>query len=174
MTDAATPALVAIYPGTFDPITRGHLHLIRRASRLVSRLVVSVAAARGRGARKQTLFPLDERVALARAAVGAVEGLGCPVEVVGFECLLVDHARAVGAGCIVRGLRALSDFEYEFQMTGMNARLDPGIETLFLMAPARWQFVSASAVREIAAFGGDVGRFVTPGVAAALAAKLGR
>lgn len=160
--------LVAIYPGTFDPITRGHLHMIRRASQVVDSLLVSVSA----NARKGPLFTLEERVAMARRDVGMqADAMGCPVEVVGFEGLLVHHAREVGANCIIRGLRAVSDFEYEFQLTGMNARLDPGIETLFLMASEKWQFVSSSFVKEISLLGGDVSGCVTEAVARRLAEK---
>ncbi|HBH26766.1 MAG TPA: pantetheine-phosphate adenylyltransferase [Rhodospirillaceae bacterium] len=159
--------LIALYPGTFDPTTLGHMHLIRRASRVADRLVISVFA----GSRKKPLFSLEERVAMVRADIALVENMGCPIEVTGFSGLLVRHAREVGASCVVRGLRAVSDFEYEFKMTGMNARLDPGIETLFLAAPARWQFVSSTFVREIASLGGDVSRFVTRATAQRLAEK---
>lgn len=159
--------LVAVYPGTFDPITKGHLSLIRRASRMVDRLVVSVSA----NQRKSPLFSLAERVAMASEDIKAIQNIGCPIEVIGFDTLLLHHVRSVGATCIIRGLRAVSDFEYEFQLTGMNARMDPSVETLFLMASETWQFVSSSFVKEIALLGGEVSEFVTPATVLRLAAK---
>lgn len=157
----------AVYPGTFDPVTKGHLHLIRRASRLVDRLVVGVAD----NPRKGPLFTLAERVEMVRADIETMPEKGCEIEVRPFGSLLVRFARDMEASCIFRGLRAVSDFEYEFQMTGMNARLAPGIETVFLMAADEWQFVSASFVKEICSMDGDVSDFVTPHVGQKLLQK---
>lgn len=159
--------LTGVYPGTFDPVTKGHLHLIRRASRLVDRLVVGVAD----NQRKGPLFSLKERVAMLETDVENMRDKGCAIEVDTFDGLLVDFARRQRASCIFRGLRAVSDFEFEFQLTGMNAKLDPGIETVFLMASDKWQFVSASFVKEIASMSGKVEDFVTPQVAGKLTRK---
>jgi pantetheine-phosphate adenylyltransferase len=156
----------ALYPGTFDPMTNGHSDLVRRAARVFGRVVVAVAANPG----KRPLFSLEERVALARAALADVPG----IEVVGFESLLIDCVREHRAQVILRGLRAVSDFEYEFQLAGMNRRLDPGIETVFMTPSEREMFVSASLVKEIAAFGGDVSEFVHPQIMAALKQRFGR
>ncbi|MGH1399087.1 MAG: pantetheine-phosphate adenylyltransferase [Alphaproteobacteria bacterium] len=158
---------IGIYPGTFDPVTKGHLHLIRRASRMVDKLVVGVAD----NARKGPLFSIEERVEMLRADIENMNEKGCEIEVRSFSNLLVHFARDVEAAIIFRGLRAVSDFEYEFQLTGMNAKLDPEIETVFLMASDRWQFVSATFVKEICSLGGDVDEFVTPQVGAALKRK---
>ena len=153
------PERVALYPGTFDPITVGHLDVIGRAARLVDRLVVGVAKNIGKG----PLFPLPERVELVEAEMGPISGrTGARIEVRPFEGLLVALAREVGAGMIVRGLRAVSDFDYEIQMAGMNHRLDPEVETVFLMATERNQFISSRFVKEIARLGGDVSSFVPP------------
>jgi len=146
-----------VYPGTFDPVTNGHLDVIGRAARLVDRLVVGVAMNAGKG----PLFPLDERVELVKSETDAVAArTGTVIEVVPFEGLLIDFARSVGAQMIVRGLRAVSDFDYEFQMAGMNRRLDTEIETVFLMASETNQFISSRFVKEIARLGGDVASFV--------------
>lgn len=151
------PERVGVYPGTFDPVTNGHLDIIGRAARLVDRLVVGVAINIG----KEPLFPLDERVELVRAeAIAVAAGSGAVIEAVPFEGLLVDFARAQGAGMIVRGLRAVSDFDYEFPMAGMNRRLDPAIETVFLMASETNQFIASRLVKEIARMGGDISSFV--------------
>lgn len=151
------PKRIAVYPGTFDPVTNGHLDIIGRAARLVDHLVVGVAINIG----KEPLFPLEERVELVREeASRATAGSGATVEVVAFDGLLVEFARSVGAKMIVRGLRAVSDFDYEFQMAGMNRRLDPAIETVFLMASETHQFISSRFVKEIARLGGDVTSFV--------------
>jgi pantetheine-phosphate adenylyltransferase len=159
----------ALYPGTFDPITLGHGDIIRRACRLVDRLVIGVAINRG----KQPLFSLDERVAMVgREAARLAGGSGCEIVVHPFENLLIDCAREVGATMIVRGLRAVADFEYEFQMVGMNRRLDDSIETVFLMAEAEHQAIASKLVKEIARLGGDVTPFVSPEVRAELAARL--
>ncbi|MCK6417471.1 MAG: pantetheine-phosphate adenylyltransferase [Alphaproteobacteria bacterium] len=161
---------IGVYPGTFDPVTKGHLQLIQRASKLVDRLIVGVAG----NARKGPLFSRDERVAMVAEDIANLPEKGCPIDVQPFDSLLVRFARDMKAACIFRGLRAISDFEYEFQMTGMNAKLDPGIETVFLMASDKWQFVSASFVKEICALGGDITAFVTPQVAQKLQKKLGQ
>jgi pantetheine-phosphate adenylyltransferase len=146
-----------VYPGTFDPVTNGHLDIIARAARILDRLVVGVATNAGKG----PLFPLEERVELVRAETDAIAArTGTRVEVVPFEGLLIGFARQVGAGVIIRGLRAVSDFDYEFQMAGMNHRLDRGVETVFLMASETHQFISSRFVKEIARLGGDVTTFV--------------
>jgi pantetheine-phosphate adenylyltransferase len=157
-------AIVALYPGTFDPITNGHTDLIRRASRLFDSIVVAIAA----NPEKAPLFSLEERLGLARGVLADDNG----VSVEGFDDLLIDCVRRHGATVILRGLRAVSDFEYEFQMAGMNKRLGPEIETAFLPASERDTFISASLVKEIAGLGGDVSEFVHPHVAAALADKM--
>ncbi|MEZ5918521.1 MAG: pantetheine-phosphate adenylyltransferase [Alphaproteobacteria bacterium] len=159
--------ITGIYPGTFDPVTKGHLHLIRRASSLVDRLIVAVADS----PRKGPLFAHEERVEMVRSDIENMHEKGCEIEVRSFDTLLVNFAKEMEASCIFRGLRAVSDFEYEFQMTGMNAKLDPDIETVFLMAADKWQFVSASFVKEICSMGGDIREFVTPQVAQRLYAK---
>lgn len=153
----------AIYPGTFDPVTLGHLDLIARAARVFDRVIVAVAENRG----KTPLFDWQERIRLATDAVRGVEG----VEVLGFDNLLVECARRNGAGVILRGLRAVSDFEFEFQLAGMNRSLDKELETLFLTPSEKFAFLSSSVIREIARFGGDISGFVTEEVNAALAAK---
>lgn len=148
---------IALYPGTFDPVTNGHLDVIGRAARLVDRLVVGVAINIGKG----PLFDLDERVALVTAEVAPIaERTGTVIEVRPFEGLLVQYARNIGARMIIRGLRAVSDFDYEFQMVGMNRRLDPEIETVFLMASETNQFIASRLVKEIARLGGDISGFV--------------
>ncbi len=150
---------VGVYPGTFDPVTNGHIDIISRAARLLDKLVVGVGVNAGKG----PLFPLEERVELARAEVERIaERNGNVVEVEPFETLLVDFARKMGASVIVRGLRAVSDFDYEVQMAGMNYRLDPEIETIFLTATERHQFISSRFVKDIARLGGDISSFVPP------------
>ena len=162
---------VGLYPGTFDPITNGHLDIVVRAARVVDRLIVAVAANAGKG----PLFSLDERVALVREDLAERAQLnGVNIEVRSFDTLLVDFARQCGAHVIIRGLRAVSDFEYEFQMAGMNARLSPDIETMFLMASERCQFISSRFVKEIGRLGGDISSFVSPRVRAELDEKFGR
>ena len=156
--------IIAHYPGTFDPITNGHTDLVRRATRLFDRVVVAVAA----NPVKKPLFNLDQRVALARAVLADIQG----AEIVGFDNLLVDCVRQHGARVILRGLRAVSDFEYEFQMAGMNRRLAPDIETVFMTPSQEDTYISASLVKEIAALGGNVTEFVDTRVAAALAEKM--
>ncbi|BBO19606.1 MAG: pantetheine-phosphate adenylyltransferase [Burkholderiales bacterium] len=147
---------VAIYPGTFDPLTLGHEDLVRRASRLFSEVVVAVADSRS----KRPFFSLDERVAMAREVLAAYPN----VRVEGFDGLLMDFLRRQDARIILRGLRAVSDFEYEFQMAGMNRSLNPDVETVFLTPAEKYQFISATMVREIAVLGGDVSKFVQPRV----------
>ncbi len=147
----------ALYPGTFDPVTNGHLDVIGRAAALVDRLVIGVAINTGKG----PLFPLEERVELVTAEAKRIAArAGSEVEVRPFTGLLVGFAREVGAQMIIRGLRAVTDFDYEFQMTGMNHRLDPEIETVFLMASETNQFISSRFVKEIARLGGDISSFV--------------
>jgi pantetheine-phosphate adenylyltransferase len=147
---------VAIYPGTFDPFTRGHEDLVRRASLLFNKVVVAVAESRG----KVPIFTLDERVEIAREVLAPFPN----VEVTGFDGLLMDFLRVKDARLILRGLRAVSDFEYEFQMAGMNRKLFPDVETVFLTPADEYMFISATMVREIARLGGDVSKFVQPTV----------
>jgi pantetheine-phosphate adenylyltransferase len=151
-----------VYPGTFDPITRGHEDVVRRAAGLFGEVIVAVAESRS-----HTLFSLDERVAMAR---GVFADFG-NVRVEGFNDLLMNYVRAKEARVVLRGLRAVSDFEYEFQMAGMNRSLHPEVETVFLTPAEQYTFISASMVREIARFGGDVGKFVSPSVAIRLNEK---
>lgn len=153
----------AVYPGTFDPITNGHLDLVNRAAPLFEKLVVGVAASPTKG----PALPLELRVSLARDALGHPPN----VEVRGFDCLLAHFVSDCGAGVLLRGLRAVSDFEYEFQMASMNRHLIPEVETLFLTPAEQYSFISSSLVREIGRLGGDVSGFVHPAVAAALKAK---
>jgi len=154
----------AVYPGTFDPLTRGHEDLVRRASRLFDTVVIGVADSRA----KRTFFTLAERVEMAREVLGDEKR----VEVVGFDGLLTEFVRRQGARVVLRGLRAVSDFEYEFQLAGMNRSLYPDMETIFLTPSEQHMFISATLVREIAQLGGDVSKFVDPRVAARLAKKV--
>ena len=147
---------IAVYPGTFDPFTRGHEDLVRRAARLFSQVVVGVADSRG----KQPIFSLTERVDIAREVLADLPN----VKVEGFDGLLLDFLKQLDARIVVRGLRAVSDFEYEFRMAGMNRRLYPEIETVFLTPSDEYTFLSATMVREIALLGGDVSQFVQPNV----------
>jgi pantetheine-phosphate adenylyltransferase len=155
---------IALYPGTFDPITTGHSDLVRRATRVFDKVIVAIAA----NPAKKPLFSLNERVDMARAVLSDLPG----VSVVGFDTLLIDCVRQHQARVILRGLRAVSDFEYEFQLAGMNRHLDPQVETVFMTPSEREMFVSASLVKEIAALGGDVSAFVDARVMQALRAKL--
>ena len=156
---------IGLYPGTFDPVTLGHIDIIKRAVKLVDHLVIGVA----NNPSKTQAFTIQERVAMLRSETAPLAGDGrATVAVETFETLLIHFARKIGARVIIRGLRAVSDFEYEFQMVGMNQRLDPDIETVFLMADPRHQAIASRLVKEIATFGGDVASFTTPAVAAAL------
>ncbi len=157
---------VALYPGTFDPMTNGHLDIIRRACKLCDRLIIGVAINRD----KHPLFTLEERVEMVKEALTGMKG-DCEVKVVPFEGLLVKFVENVGASMIIRGLRAVSDFEYEFQMVGMNQKLNPDIETVFLMADAQNQAIASRLVKEIAKLGGDVAPFVSTSVKRRLEAK---
>jgi len=148
----------AVYPGTFDPITRGHEDLVRRAARLFDRMIVAVADSKS----KKPFFSLEDRIEMAREVLTGVPN----IEVVGFSGLLMDFMREHQAKVIIRGLRAVSDFEYEFQMAGMNRNLYPDVETVFLTPGEQYMFISATMVREIATLGGDVSHFVNPLVAA--------
>ena len=154
----------AVYPGTFDPLTRGHEDLVRRASTLFDTLVLGIADSRA----KRTFFSLDERIEMAREVLADVKN----VQVVGFSGLLIDFVRKQGARVVLRGLRAVSDFEYEFQLAGMNRRLYPEMETMFLTPSEQHMFISATLVREIATLGGDVSKFVHPSVVARFKRRL--
>jgi len=161
---------IGLYPGTFDPLTLGHMDIITRACALVDRLVIGVAINRD----KSPTFTLDERVAMVEGETAALSSAtGVEIVVHPFENLLIDCARDVGAGVIIRGLRAVADFEYEFQMVGMNRAMDDKIETVFLMADARRQAIASKLVKEIARLGGDVHKFVPPPVNAALRGRFG-
>ena len=157
---------IAIYPGTFDPLTNGHLDVIRRASKLFDRLIVAVAG----NVLKAPLFTAEQRMAMTRQAVRGMRG----VTVDSFDGLLIDYARAKRASAVIRGLRVISDFEYEFQMALMNRKLSPAMETVFLMPSEQYIYLSSSLVREIARLGGDVGSLVPGPVAKQLQAKFGR
>ncbi|PTS90419.1 MULTISPECIES: pantetheine-phosphate adenylyltransferase [unclassified Caulobacter] len=158
---------IGLYPGTFDPVTNGHLDIIGRAVKLVDKLVIGVAVNIGKG----PLFSLEERVAILEQETAHLSKLA-EIEVRPFDSLLMHFARDVGAQMIVRGLRAVADFEYEFQMTAMNQQLDREIETVFLMADPRHQAIASRLVKEIAALGGDISKFVPAGVGEQLVAKL--
>jgi pantetheine-phosphate adenylyltransferase len=153
----------AVYPGTFDPLTRGHEDLVRRAAKLFDKLVLAIADSKA----KRPYFTLEERIAMAREVLGDMKN----VEVVGFSSLLTEFVKQQGARVVLRGLRAVSDFEYEFQLAGMNRNLYPEMETIFLTPSEQHMFISATLVREIAALGGDVTDFVHPLVAKKLKAK---
>ena len=154
----------AVYPGTFDPLTRGHEDLVRRASTLFDSVILGVADSRA----KKPFFTLEERLEMARQVLADLRN----VKVVGFTGLLIDFARQQNARVVVRGLRAVSDFEYEFQLAGMNRNLDPNMETVFLTPSEQHMFISATLVREIATFGGDISKFVHPIVSAKLASRI--
>lgn len=153
------------YPGTFDPITNGHTDLVERASKLFDKVIVAVAAS----PKKQPLLPLDQRVALAQESLSHLKN----IEVIGFDGLLADLLREQNANIILRGLRAVSDFEYEFQLANMNRQLTPEAESLFLTPAEHLSYISSTLIREIASLGGDVAKFVPPGVNAALIARFG-
>src|SRR5262245_47542291 len=156
---------IGLYPGTFDPVTLGHIDIIKRAVKLVDHLVIGVA----NNPSKSQAFSIEERVAMLRSETAPLAGDGrATISVDTFDTLLIHFAKKIGARIIIRGLRAVSDFEYEFQMVAMNQRLDAEIETVFLMADPRHQAIASRLVKEIAAFGGDVASFTTPAVAAAL------
>ena len=154
-----------VYPGTFDPITLGHMDIIRRGAKLVDRLVIGVTT----NPSKSPMFTVEERMASVRREVAAVEG---EIEVVSFDSLLMDFAEREGASVIIRGLRAVADFEYEYQMAGMNQQLNDRIETVFLMADVSLQPIASRLVKEIALYGGDIGKFVTPAVAGEVSARV--
>lgn len=158
------PNRIAVYPGTFDPLTKGHEDLVRRAARLFDRVIVGVAQSRA----KRPFFTLDERVAMAREVLAEHDN----VEVYGFDCLLMEFLQQHDAHIILRGLRAVSDFEYEFQMAGMNRILYPDVETVFLTPAEKYMFISATMVREIALLGGEVAKFVPPLIVDRIAQKL--
>lgn len=161
---------IGLYPGTFDPITNGHMDVIQRALGIVDHLIVAVARNAGKG----PLFSTDERVETVQAEIQPLIDAGRKIEVRPFDTLLMHFAMSVGASMLIRGLRAVSDFEYEFQMAGMNARLNPQVETVFLMASEGVQFISSRFVKEIGSLGGDVTSFVSPAVAARLARRFGQ
>lgn len=154
-----------VYPGTFDPITLGHMDIIRRGAKLVDRLVIGVTT----NPSKSPMFTDDERLDMVRREIAGIEG---DIEVVGFDSLLMDFAEAQGAKVIVRGLRAVADFEYEYQMAGMNQQINPRVETVFLMADVSLQPIASRLVKEIALYGGPIDRFVTPTVAVEVAARV--
>ncbi|UYY58311.1 pantetheine-phosphate adenylyltransferase [Sphingomonas sp. S2-65] len=159
-----------VYPGTFDPITRGHMDIIRRGAKLVDRLVIGVTT----NPSKSPMFSIEERLAMVKREVSAIEG---DIQVVSFDSLLMDFAERAGASMIVRGLRAVADFEYEYQMAGMNQQLNDRVETVFLMADVSLQPIASRLVKEIALYGGDIRKFVSPAVQAEVVErvdKLGR
>jgi pantetheine-phosphate adenylyltransferase len=157
MNEHAPKKRIGLYPGTFDPVTNGHIDVIARAARLLDKLVVGVAINTGKG----PMFTLDERVELVQAEIASIaDKNGMLIEVMPFDTLLVEFARKVGASMIVRGLRAVSDFDYEIQMAGMNYRMAPDVETVFLMASERHQFIASRLVKEVAMLGGDITSFV--------------
>lgn len=156
---------VGVYPGTFDPITLGHMDIIRRGAKLVDRLIIGVTT----NIAKSPLFDDDERIAMVKAEVA---GIGGDIEVVGFNSLLMDFADAQGASIIVRGIRGVTDFEYEYQLTGMNRQLNDRVETVFLMADVSLQPIASRLVKEIAIFGGDIHKFVTPAVREAVVDRI--
>jgi pantetheine-phosphate adenylyltransferase len=157
---------IAVYPGTFDPITLGHEDIVRRAANLFDEVIVAVAGSTN----KRTLFSFEERVLLAHNVFKQASN----IKVIGFDGLLMEFVQAQGAQMVIRGLRAASDFEYEFQLAGMNRKLFPQLETLFLTPSEQYMFVSSSLVREVATLGGDVHQFVSPTVEAAILEKLGK
>lgn len=160
---------IGVYPGTFDPITLGHMDIIRRGLKLVDKLVIGVGVNPG----KSPLFTSEERVAqMIREVTPLAEAIGVEFEVVAFDELLMHFAERIGANVIIRGLRAVSDFEYEFQMAGMNASLNPAVETVFLMADAKLQSIASRLVKEIADYGGNITSFVSPAMADEVRARI--
>ena len=171
MAETKSRMRVGLYPGTFDPVTNGHVDVIARAARLLDKLVIGVSISTGKG----PLFTLEERVELVTAEIAEIGPRnGTVIEVRPFQGLLVEFARQVGAVMVVRGLRAVSDFDYEFQMAGMNYRMAPDIETVFLMASETHQFIASRLVKEVAALGGDISSFVPPLTLARTLARLKR
>jgi pantetheine-phosphate adenylyltransferase len=156
---------IGVYPGTFDPITLGHMDIIRRGAKLVDRLIIGVTT----NIAKSPLFDDDERIAMVKAEVAGIDG---NIEVVGFNSLLMDFADAQGASIVIRGIRGVTDFEYEYQLTGMNRQLNARVETVFLMADVSLQPIASRLVKEIAIFGGDIHKFVTPSVRDAVVARI--
>ncbi len=160
--------LIGVYPGTFDPVTNGHMDIIHRAAKMLDKLVVAVAVNGGKG----PMFDLETRLDMVRAEAASLGDVGSGIEVMGFDNLLVRFAAEQGASVVIRGLRAVSDFDYEFQMASMNAKLAPDIDTVCLMASDKHQFIASRLVKEIAKLGGDVSQFVSPRVAKLLTAKV--
>ncbi len=156
---------IGVYPGTFDPVTLGHMDIIRRGAKLVDRLVIGVTT----NASKSPMFSLDERMATVQREVADIGG---DIHVVSFDSLLMDFAEREGARVIIRGLRAVADFEYEYQMAGMNQQINPRVETVFLMADVALQPIASRLVKEIAMFGGEIGKFVTPAVRSEMIARV--
>ncbi|MCP3735839.1 pantetheine-phosphate adenylyltransferase [Sphingomonas sp. RP10(2022)] len=156
---------IGVYPGTFDPVTLGHMDIIRRGAKLVDRLVIGVTT----NPSKSPMFTIDERMAIVRREVADIAGA---IDVVAFDSLLMDFAEREGAKVIIRGLRAVADFEYEYQMAGMNQQINPRVETVFLMADVALQPIASRLVKEIAMFGGPIGRFVTPAVCEEVVARV--
>ncbi len=156
---------IGVYPGTFDPVTLGHMDIIRRGAKLVDRLVIGVTT----NPSKSPMFTLEERMAMVRREVAGVAG---EIHVVAFDSLLMDFAEREGAKVIVRGLRAVADFEYEYQMAGMNQQINPRVETVFLMADVALQPIASRLVKEIAMYGGNIAKFVTPSVCEDVAARV--
>jgi len=159
---------IGLYPGTFDPVTLGHMDIIRRGAKLVDKLVIGVTT----NPSKSPMFSLDERLAMVTRECASIEGT--VIDVRAFDSLLIHFARSVGATIILRGLRAVADFEYEYQMAGMNQYLDAGIETVFLMADVALQPIASRLVKEIAGLDGDISKFVSPSVRADMLARIGR
>ncbi|WP_417318356.1 pantetheine-phosphate adenylyltransferase [Emcibacter sp.] len=163
--------VVGLYPGTFDPITLGHMDIIKRAAKLVDRLVLGIST----NPSKNPLFSLEERVELVKTETAFIEKVhNTTIEVRPFSSLLMTYAEEIDASMIIRGLRAVSDFEYEFQMTAMNYKLNPDVETVFLMADPSYQAIASRLVKEIASFDGDISAFVTPHVREKMLAKMGK